>query len=79
MNKQIDKLLNMKLPTICKDCMEIIRKPSQVGNVDRVLCVCCERERKAVEQDKCISCEGKGALRLYWGQCEKCFNKHIED
>jgi len=69
---------NIKEPTICKGCLEVIRYSSQIANEELGLCNSCERERKAVEEDKCVSCGGKGAKELYWGQCEKCFGVEEE-
>lgn len=74
----MSELHNMKLPTVCEGCLEIIRRPSQVGNVERVLCVACEIERKALENDECIICKGKGVKKGYWGQCQECWDKSIQ-
>ena len=65
-------------PFLCKGCHDLIRKPHNFSK-DPTLCIYCYREKQYIERNECVSCGGPDPEKVYWGRCEKCFFKEVDE
>lgn len=63
---------------LCKGCHDVIYGKNNFSP-DPSFCIGCYKENEAIKNNQCLSCNGPNPEKDYWGNCEKCWNKHREE
>lgn len=63
---------------ICNGCHETITGKDNFSPNPN-LCISCYKENEAMKNNKCKSCGGPNPIKELWAQCQKCWDKSLEE
>ena len=65
-------------PFICEGCSEIITQEENFSD-KKNQCINCFETEAAIKKNECLNCKGPNPKKEFWGVCEYCSKKEVED